>query len=114
MKSLVIYYENQEVATLGQDEYGMPELEYTKNWQRNGFDISVTLPRLNRRHTGPMVQAFFENILPEGPIHQILAKKLGHQTIIFQASWHTSGEIAPELSASEDRVQREPTSPFPK
>lgn len=77
MKKLIIYYEEKEVADVSFDSHGFPELEYNAVWQRHGFDISVTLPRLHRKHNGPEVRAFFENILPEGIIRRTLARKIG-------------------------------------
>ena len=75
MNSLPIFYEGQEIARLIQTPHGYLELEYTKNWQLHGFDISISLPRLNIRHTGDNVRTFFENILPEGRIRESLARQ---------------------------------------
>lgn len=59
MNTLPIYYENREVATIHFDARGFPELEYNEIWQRKGFDISVTLPRLYKKHSGAVVRTFF-------------------------------------------------------
>ena len=77
MNMLPIYFENREVATLRFDAHGFPELEYNEIWQRKGFDISVTLPRQYRKHSGAVVRTFFENILPEGLIRRTLARQIG-------------------------------------
>lgn len=77
MNTLPIYYENREVATLRFDARGFPELEYNEIWQKKGFDISVTLPRQCKKHSGAVVRTFFENILPEGPIRRTLARQIG-------------------------------------
>ncbi len=70
MKALPIYYEAKLVANVSFDSHGFPELEYSESWQRSGFDISVTLPRIQQTHRGPEVRTFFENILPEGLIRR--------------------------------------------
>lgn len=77
MNKLPIYYGNQEVAELILNRHGFLELEYTRDWQLHGFDISVSLPRLHLRHTGYEVRAFFENMLPEGRIRESLARQYG-------------------------------------
>lgn len=74
MKELPIYYGNRPVGVLVQNEHGFCELRYVADWQREGFDISVTLPRSEARHTGDRVRAFFENLLPEARIRESLAR----------------------------------------
>mgnify|MGYP003310826984 CR=1 FL=1 len=77
MKTLPIFYEEKPAANVSFDSHGFPELEYNESWQRTGFDISVTLPRAQRKHSGPEVKTFFENILPEGLIRRTLARQIG-------------------------------------
>lgn len=77
MNSLPIYYEDRLVASVHVDSHGFPELEYNESWRLKGFDISVTLPRTQRKHSGPEVRTFFENILPEGLIRRTLARRIG-------------------------------------
>lgn len=77
MNALPIYYEAKLVANVSFDSHGFPELEYSESWQRSGFDISVTLPRIQQTHRGPEVRTFFENILPEGLIRRTLARQIG-------------------------------------
>ncbi len=77
MNTLPIYYEDKPVANVSFDSHGFPEMEYNEVWQRTGFDISVTLPRILRKHSGPEVRTFFENILPEGLIRRTLARQIG-------------------------------------
>lgn len=74
MKELPIYYGKRPVGVLVQNEHGFCELHYAADWQREGFDISVTLPRSEARHTGDRVRAFFENLLPEARIRESLAR----------------------------------------
>lgn len=77
MKELPIFYEEKPVATLLQNDRGFCELRYEAEWQRQGFDISVTLPRTQQHHTGDVVRAFFENLLPESAIRESLARHDG-------------------------------------
>lgn len=77
MKELPIYYGEVAVATLIQNEHGFCELHYEPTWQEKGFDISVTLPRVQQHHTGDVVRAFFENLLPEAAIRESLARHYG-------------------------------------
>lgn len=76
MKELPIYYEGRLVGTLGRNAAGEYELTYNEVWVQDGFDISVTLPRGQRRLTGGTVRAFFENILPEHTVRAALARSL--------------------------------------
>lgn len=80
MNELPIFYEEKPVATLLQNDRGFCELRYEAEWQRHGFDISVTLPRAQQHHTGDVVRAFFENLLPEASIRESLARHYGVST----------------------------------
>ena len=77
MKTLPVYYEGRLAATLEQDSAGGYALEYDEAWVRDGFDISVNLPRTQLRHSGDAVRAFFENVLPERTVRAALAGVLG-------------------------------------
>lgn len=74
MKTLPIYYGAQRVGELLQNENGFCELTYDPQWQQEGFDISVTLPRSQQHYTGDCVRSFFENLLPEAGIRESLAR----------------------------------------
>lgn len=77
MKTLPVYYEGRLAATLEQDSAGGYALVYDEAWVRDGFDISVNLPRTQLRHSGDAVRAFFENVLPERTVRAALAGVLG-------------------------------------
>lgn len=74
MKELPIYYGARLAATLRQNENGFCELDYDPQWQQDGFDISVNLPRRQAHHSGDRVRSFFENLLPEAGIRESLAR----------------------------------------
>lgn len=80
MSTLPLYYGEERVGTLLQNEHGFCELYYEPAWQEQGFDISVTLPRTQQHHTGDVVRAFFENLLPEAAIRESLARHYGVST----------------------------------
>lgn len=99
MNTLPIYYEAKPVANVSLDSHGFPELEYSESWQRSGFDISVTLPRIQRKHSGAEVRAFFENILPEGLIRRTLARRIGtDETNVFGLLRHIGRDCAGAFS----------------
>ncbi|MBQ2378844.1 MAG: type II toxin-antitoxin system HipA family toxin [Akkermansia sp.] len=99
MKQLPIYYQGEQIATLLQDAHGQLELEYTASWQRKGFEISVTLPRSSRRHTGSAVRTYFENILPEGVIRETLALQYGtDQSNVYALLQHIGQDCAGAFS----------------
>lgn len=77
MRTLPVYYEGKPVAVLEQNAAGFCELTYDDRWMQEGFDISVTLPRTQKHHTGDVVRAFFENMLPESAIREALARHYG-------------------------------------
>ena len=66
MNALPIYYEAKLVANVSFDSHGFPELEYSESWQRSGFDISVTLPRIQQIHRGPEVRTFLKTSYRRG------------------------------------------------
>ncbi len=99
MNTLPIYYESKLVANVSFDSHGFPELEYSESWQRFGFDISVTLPRIQQKHNGPEVRTFFENILPEGLIRRTLARRIGtDETNVFGLLRHIGRDCAGAFS----------------
>lgn len=99
MNRLPIFYEAKPVADVSFDSHGFPELEYNESWQRTGFDISVTLPRIRRHHRGPEVRTFFENILPEGQIRRTLARRIGtDETNVFGLLRHIGRDCAGAFS----------------
>lgn len=99
MNTLPIYYEAKLVANVSFDSHGFPELEYGESWQRSGFDISVTLPRIQRKHSGPEVRTFFENILPEGLIRRTLARQIGtDEANVFGLLQHIGRDCAGAFS----------------
>ena len=96
---LPIYYEEKLVANVSFDSHGFPELEYNEGWMRTGFDISVTLPRIQRKHSGPEVRTFFENILPEGLIRHTLARRIGtDEANVFGLLQHIGRDCAGAFS----------------
>lgn len=66
MNALPIYYEAKLVANVSFDSHEFPELEYSESWQRSGFDISVTLPRIQQTHRGPEVRTFLKTSYRRG------------------------------------------------
>lgn len=77
MKTLPVYCGKRLVAALEQSSAGVYALTYDEAWIREGFDVSVNLPRTQKRHEGDAVRIFFENMLPEGAIREALARQYG-------------------------------------
>jgi len=76
-RHLEVYKEGQLVGHL-HDESPM-RFEYTDGWldRPDASPISPTLPLSDKHHFGPMVDACFENLLPEAGLREIL--KLQYQ-----------------------------------
>lgn len=73
---LYVFYESQLVGVLAKDEDDIYSFQYAMDWlsHPNGFDLSFQLPRQMTPFGHRQTQAFFENLLPEGPVRQILAQ----------------------------------------
>lgn len=61
MKKLYIFYNSQQVGWMDENFH----LEYSQNWQKNGFALSPFLP-LNQECNQEHVKNFIDNLLPEG------------------------------------------------
>jgi len=73
---LYVFHESELVGVLAKDEDAIYSFQYATDWlsHPNGFDLSVQLPRQTTPFGHRQTQAFFENLLPEGPVRQILAQ----------------------------------------
>lgn len=77
MNGISIYHGDKEVGTLSRTEAGAYGLDYTAEWQQNGFPVSVHLPLDSPHHEGGTVEHYVENLLPEGELRRALAARHG-------------------------------------
>ncbi|MDZ4098760.1 MAG: type II toxin-antitoxin system HipA family toxin, partial [Methylophilaceae bacterium] len=96
VKKLDVYRENQLVGTLF-DEAPI-RFVYDAAWQKNHrFGISPQLPVSTIAHSGPVVESYFENLLPEAGIRELL--KLQYQvTTTFGLLRVIGGDTASDLT----------------
>ena len=52
------------------------KLNYSEQWQQEGFAISPSLP-MNFQHTPEVAYNYLDNALPEGEVRRLLAENFG-------------------------------------
>lgn len=77
--TLPVTYQGAAVGAVDRGDDGRFRFQYAGAWLESprAFPISVTLPLLPAPHTGPAAHAFFANLLPEGNIRTLVARRLG-------------------------------------
>ena len=81
---LFVYFEQYLVGILHKNEDDIYSFQYTEEWLDNtkGFDLSLQLLRRREPFGNRQTIAFFENLLPEGDVREVL---LHHRTSgVFQ------------------------------
>lgn len=73
---LQVTYEGRTVGELHADDMENLSFRYSDNWLDEGFPISLSLPLAEATY-GDEAQKFFVNLLPEGVIRQLIARRLG-------------------------------------
>jgi serine/threonine-protein kinase HipA len=79
MSNLGVYFRGQSLGTVVVDEAERFSFEYQPTWlaDRERFPISQSLPLVAGPHTGEPAHAFFANLLPEGRVRSLVARRLG-------------------------------------
>ncbi len=77
-EELQVWYGDERVGRLRRAGDGMV-FDYAAGWLAAGaaFALSQSIPLGPGAHSGPAVQNFFANLLPEGALRQSLARRLG-------------------------------------
>jgi serine/threonine-protein kinase HipA len=77
--SLPVTYEGAAVGSVDLGDDGRFRFQYAGAWLEapRSFPISVTLALVPEPHTGPAAHAFFANLLPEGNVRTLVARRLG-------------------------------------
>lgn len=78
-QQLGVYFEGQPVGMVAVDNAGRFTFEYAQAWKsnRNAFAISRSLPLEGGHAQANAGQAFFANLLPEGRVRELVARRLG-------------------------------------
>jgi len=76
MKSLYVFYENQRVGIFSRDENLISSFSYDEQWQvgKNSFPLSLVMPLSDQTFNNKITLSFFENLLPEGDVRDILER----------------------------------------
>ena len=76
MKSLYVFYENQRVGVFSRDENLVSSFSYDAEWQKseNSFPLSLAMPLTQTTFGNKITLSFFENLLPEGDVRDILER----------------------------------------
>lgn len=76
---LGVYFGQQTVGTVSVDGADRFVFEYQQSWldDESAFPISQSLPLRAEPQAGEVAHAFFSNLLPEGRIRQLVARRLG-------------------------------------
>lgn len=76
MKSLYVFYENQLVGTLSRNENLVYSFTYEEPWQKGSksFPLSLAMPLSQKNFENRVTLSFFENLLPEGELREVLER----------------------------------------
>lgn len=109
--SLKLNYGNREVGMLSQDQdAGLLNLEYTSDWQENGFGISPALT-LDNHHGKASAYNYMDNALPEGEARNLLVRELGiSEKNLFPQIQAIGDDLSGAICFSND-VQDEKSAP---
>ena len=79
MKSLYVYFEDRLIGKLTRDEELMHSFQYDESWlnSQNKFQLSLVLPLQAEPFGNKLTLSFFENLIPEGEVRQVLGKDYG-------------------------------------
>ena len=71
---LHVYFENQKVGTLIQDDDLVYSFAYEDSWQsaQTGFALSLAMPLTQKEFQNKTTLSFFENLLPEGDLRKTI------------------------------------------
>lgn len=74
MKALNVFYESELVGVLSEDNEERLSFKYSKAWLKNpqSFPLSIALKLTEEAYGHLPTKAFFENLLPEGNVKEIL------------------------------------------
>ena len=74
MKTLNVFYESELVGVLSEDNEERLSFKYSKAWLENpqSFPLSIALKLIEEAYGHLPTKAFFENLLPEGSVKEIL------------------------------------------
>ncbi len=78
MQRLGVFFEDRKVGLVTADESRFT-FTYDSSWidAQASFAISISLPLVAGAQTGPAAHSFFANLLPEGRIRALVARRLG-------------------------------------
>lgn len=76
MKSLYVFYENKRVGVFSRDENLVSSFSYDEQWLvgQNRFPLSLAMPLSEQTFNNKITLSFFENLLPEGDVLDILER----------------------------------------
>jgi len=79
MDQLDVYFGQRTVGHMNVDDLGRFTFEYARSWveEPGGFAISLSLPLAAGKQDERASHAFFANLLPEGRVRQLVARRLG-------------------------------------
>src|SRR5262245_45658270 len=105
MRRLNVYFGRELVGVVDTDDAGRFSFAYQPSWleDRQRFPISQSLPLIANAQTGEAAHAFFANLLPEGRVRTLVARRLGiSEDNDFDLLAAIGGECAGALVLAED------------
>ena len=78
-RRLSVYHGQQLVGQVTADETDRFSFQYDPQWLQlpDAFPVSQALPLLSAVHDGEAAHSFFSNLLPEGAVRSLVARRLG-------------------------------------
>lgn len=96
-RQLDVYLHGHHAAIITQTSRGIV-LDYERDYveERSDWPLSYSLPMTTRRHAGPEVEAFLDNLLPDnGEVLREWARMYGaRSTAPFDLLWHVGADCA--------------------
>lgn len=77
--TLNVYFEDLEVGVIDSDAENRMSFRYSTSWLNNpaAFQISISIPLIEKVYPPEKAHAFFTNLLPEGLVRENVARALG-------------------------------------
>jgi serine/threonine-protein kinase HipA len=103
-KVLYVLHENQIVGELIQEKSGLLSYKYALSWlnSSDAFPISISIPLKEDVFPDQIVRPYFSGLLPEGPVRENVARKLGVSSRSdFKLLQYLGGDCAGALVLSE-------------
>lgn len=107
--SLTVAFEGRAVGDVTRSSGGDLSFGYAEEWLADGFAISLSMP-LREARFSTEAQLFFANLLPEGVIRQLIARRLG---VSEDNDWEMLAALGGDCAGALTLTEGEPPDATP-